>query len=476
MGSNGGTVGQLVDELGDVLARLAGTDVVGLADDEVHGVVPRLLAAVNQVGAITAGLVGSFDVRGLSELDACRTTRTWLIAFGRLSQGAAGGWLVQARLLRQFPALAARAGAGSVSAEQVRLVVALADRVGVEKVVPFDAILADLAASAGPGELARACDRLLAHLDPDGAQPDPAEAFERRELTLSRSGAMTYLRGRLDPEGAAAVQTALDALMRPAGPDDLRTPAQRRADAAVDLARLALTQGAVPTIGGVRPHIGVLITPTMLYQGLGTDRPSLDRPSLDRPSLDGPGIAAAGAGGTGPPGGGDTVSPCCRPDPDDPLTTAGVPPRPDLPWMNWINEIPTALAQRLACDAELWRAVMDPATGLPLEVGRAHRVVPHWIRKALHARDRGCRWPGCQVPTAWTDAHHLLAWWLGGLTDIDNLLLLCRYHHSKVHEGQWTLTLDRANGHVHIHRPDGTPYQVGTSPPFVSPTRQSRAA
>ena len=276
MGSNGGTVGQLVDELGDVLARLAATDVVGLADDEVHAVVPRLLAAVNQVGALTAGLVGSFDVRGLSELDACRTTRTWLIAFGRLSQGAAGGWLAQARLLRQFPALAAKARAGSVSAEQVRLVVALADRVGVEKVVAFDAILADLAASAGPAELARACDRLVAHLDPDGPAPDPAEAFERRELTLSRSGAMTYLRGRLDPEGAAAVQTALDALMRPAGPDDLRTPAQRRADAAVDLARLALTQAAVPTIGGVRPHVGILITPTMLYQGPGTDRPGTD--------------------------------------------------------------------------------------------------------------------------------------------------------------------------------------------------------
>jgi len=433
-----------------VLARLAATDVVGLADDEVHTVVPRLLAAVNQVGALTAGLVGSFDVRGLSDLDGCRTTRTWLIAFGRLSQGAAGGWLAQARLLRQFPALAAKAGAGSVSAEQVRLVVALADRVGVDKVVPFDAILADLAASAGPAELARACDRLVAHLDPDGPAPDPAEAFERRQLTLSRSGAMTYLRGRLDPEGAAAVQTALDALMRPAGPDDLRTPAQRRADAAVDLARLALTQGAVPTIGGVRPHIGVLITPTMLYD-----------------SPDGGSTAAAVGGG---------VTPCCRPDPDDPLTAAGVPHRPDLPWMNWINEIPTALAQRLACDAELWRAVMDPATGLPLEVGRAHRVVPYWIRKALHARDRGCRWPGCQVPAAWTDAHHLLAWWLGGLTDIDNLLLLCRYHHSKVHEGQWTLTLDRATGHVHIHRPDGTPYQVGTSPPFVSPTRQARAA
>ena len=453
MGSNGGTVGQLVDELGDVLARLAATDVVGLADDEVHTVVPRLLAAVNQVGALTAGLVGSFDVRGLSDRDACRTTRTWLIAFGRLSQGAAGGWLAQARLLRQFPALAAKAGAGSVSAEQVRLVVALADRVGVDQVVPFDAILADLAASAGPAELARACDRLVAHLDPDGPAPDPAEAFQRRELTLSRSGAMTYLRGRLDPEGAAAVQTALDALMRPAGPDDLRTPAQRRADAAVDLARLALTQGAVPTIGGVRPHIGVLITPTMRY----------DSPDPDR--------TAAVNGG---------VTPCCRPDPD-PLAAAGVPPRPDLPWMNWINEIPTALAQRLACDAELWRAVLDPATGLPLEVGRAHRVVPYCNSGARSARTspvpRMRRLPSSLAPSSLDSSVQTPRARSGSARrNIANLLLLCRYHHSKVHEGQWTLTLDRTTGHVHIHRPDGTPYDLGTSPPFTSPTRYARAA
>ena len=267
-----------------------------------------------------------------------------------------------------------------------------------------------------------------------GRRPIRPRRSNAAELTLSRSGAMTYLRGRLDPEGAAAVQTALDALMRPAGPDDLRTPAQRRADAAVDLARLALTQGAVPTIGGVRPHVGILITPAMLYEGPGTDRPA--------PT----GQASTGRASTGRHrrGGGRRhrsagrrrrVSPA-RPDPDDPLTAAGVPHLPDLPWMNWVDEIPTALAQRLACDAEVWRAVLDPATGLPLEVGRAHRVVPYWIRKALHARDRGCRWPGCQVPAAWTDAHHLLAWWLGGLTDIDNLLLLCRYHHSKVHEGR----------------------------------------
>ena len=85
--------------------------------------------------------------------------------------GAASGWLAQARLLRQLPALAAKAYTGSVSAEQLRLVAALADRVGVEKLIAFDAILADLAAGAGPAEVAKACDRLVAHLDPTVRPP-----------------------------------------------------------------------------------------------------------------------------------------------------------------------------------------------------------------------------------------------------------------------------------------------------------------
>jgi hypothetical protein len=162
--------------------------------------------------------------------------------------------------------------------------------------------------------------------------------------------------------------------------------------------------------------------------------------------------------------------------PNDPLDRLGIPALPELPWMHWVHEIPPELAQRIACDAEVWRAILDPATGLPLEVGRSHRIVPAWIRKALHARDRGCRWPGCTVPAAWTDAHHLLAWWLGGPTDIDNLLLLCRYHHHKVHEGHWTLRLDRDTGQAHITRPDGQPYELGPSRPYISPGRHPGTA
>ena len=154
------------------------------------------------------------------------------------------------------------------------------------------------------------------------------------------------------------------------------------------------------------------------------------------------------------------------------MAAAGVPDRPEPARLDWFGDLHPAIARRVACDCEVWRCVLDPATGLPLEVGRTHRLVPHWIRKALHARDQGCRFPGCSAPVAWTDAHHWKAWYDGGETNIDNLLSLCRYHHVLVHEGQWTLTWDHTTGAVYAHRPDGTPYELGPSLPHISPTRR----
>ncbi len=185
--------------------------------------------------------------------------------------GGASAWLARGRLLRALPALAAAAGRGAVSAEHLAKVQDLAARVGVDKLAPFDEILADLAAAANPAEVAKACERIAAHLDPDGPDPDPDGAFDRRELTLSQQGSMLYLRGRLDPEGAATLRTALEALMRPPAEGDLRTAGQRRADALIDLARLPLTAGQLPTVGGVRPSLGILITPSTLIGHHHTD-------------------------------------------------------------------------------------------------------------------------------------------------------------------------------------------------------------
>jgi hypothetical protein len=135
--------------------------------------------------------------------------------------------------------------------------------------------------------------------------------------------------------------------------------------------------------------------------------------------------------------------------------------------LEWIGEVHDRTAQRIACDADVWRAILDPATGQPLQVGRKYRLVPPWIRKALLIRDRGCRFPGCHAPPAWTDAHHLLAWIRGGGTDLDNLIMLCRWHHGLVHEGGWHIYYHPEHNTVTVTRPDGTPYEIRGRPSTI---------
>ena len=143
---------------------------------------------------------------------------------------------------------------------------------------------------AGKDEVAKACERIYAHVNPDGPHPDPQDLHDKRELVLSRSGHMTYLRGRLDPEGAAALHTALDALMRPPASDETSTAPQRRCDALVELARIALAAGQLPEVGGTRPQVGLLITPTMLLAGSGdpAQDPAAQDPAAPDPAAPDP--------------------------------------------------------------------------------------------------------------------------------------------------------------------------------------------
>ena len=77
-----------------------------------------------------------------------------------------------------------------------------------------------------------------------------------------------------------------------------------------------------------------------------------------------------------------------------------------------------------------------------LSVGRATRVVPAALRKALMLRDRHCQFPGCGRPARWADAHHLEHWIEGGKTCLSNLALVCRRCHRALHEGGWRLARD----------------------------------
>jgi Domain of unknown function (DUF222)/HNH endonuclease len=96
-------------------------------------------------------------------------------------------------------------------------------------------------------------------------------------------------------------------------------------------------------------------------------------------------------------------------------------------------------ARRLGCDAGLVRII--EREGRPLSVGRKRRTVPPALRRALHVRDHGCRFPGCNR-TRGIDAHHVEHWAHGGQTKLSNLVQLCRTHHRLLHEGGYSLEPD----------------------------------
>src|SRR6267142_1578728 len=130
-------------------------------------------------------------------------------------------------------------------------------------------------------------------------------------------------------------------------------------------------------------------------------------------------------------------------------------------------------SQRLACDAS--RVVMwhDPE-GRVVEVAARTRTIPPALRRALHHRDRGCRFPGCGL--SFVQGHHIRHWAKGGPTTLSNLTSLCRRHHRAVHEEGFQV--DRQpDGELRFRCPDGRPLpDVPPSPPLASdPVKLLRA-
>jgi hypothetical protein len=222
-----------------------------------------------------------------------------------------------------------------------------------------------------------ACQHARHAADPAAYTEDSAAEFEESFLELRlRSDGGAWLKGALDRQGAAALKSALGPLTRRSGQDDHRTQSERNAHALVELAHHALDSGWIPG----RPHLQV----TASFETL--------------------------AGHVGSPAGElEFSAPICR-----------------------------ATVERLGCDCSLTRVILD-SDSMVIDVGRTRRIVNGSRMRALHARDKGCRWPGCDRTASWTNAHHLLHWSRGGTTDLDNLVLLCHRHHWLVHEGGWRL-------------------------------------
>ena len=121
-------------------------------------------------------------------------------------------------------------------------------------------------------------------------------------------------------------------------------------------------------------------------------------------------------------------------------------------------------ARRLACDAAKVTMHHGPG-GEVLSVGRRTRTLSPALRRALAARDRHCRFPGCTATRC--DGHHIRHWAQGGATALDNLVLLCRRHHRAVHEEGFGVTLGD-DGEAHFVRPDGRPLPEAPASPTVT--------
>jgi hypothetical protein len=114
---------------------------------------------------------------------------------------------------------------------------------------------------------------------------------------------------------------------------------------------------------------------------------------------------------------------------------------------------------RIADEADIWPIILN-RHGVPLALGRSQRLASKGQTLALTARDGGCSFPGCTHPPQWCDRHHIVDWILGGNTDLNNLTLLCRYHHTHFLRKGWTCRMN----------PDGLP--EWTPPKWIDPEQR----
>lgn len=127
-----------------------------------------------------------------------------------------------------------------------------------------------------------------------------------------------------------------------------------------------------------------------------------------------------------------------------------------------------ATARRLACDGDV-EVLVEDSDGNPLHMGRRSRLVRGALRRAVKARDGNCRFPGCNRRGR-AETHHAVHWTRGGSTNIDNVLLLCRFHHHAVHEGGWHVLADPIN-RFQFQSPTG--HTLNASPPLYDGRRET---
>ncbi|HET9518829.1 MAG TPA: DUF222 domain-containing protein [Actinoplanes sp.] len=428
-----------LEQLRTAAIRCADTPLWSLTDDDVIACIDTLHAATQALAAAQLHLLRQVETRDITRNHLARSSGAWL-RDRLLIRTRTGRQLTElATAVDQHPDLDQALTAGAVNTEQAHVITRclrdLPADIGIEAHAKAETVLITWAAQLDPDQLRIAGKRILDHVAPDIAEAREAAALAREEadahaarfFNLRDAGdGRVRLTGILDTEAAAVLNAALDPLcaphctadtLRPASlagvfgdatgaardlprADD-RTSGQRRADALVEICRLTLATGDLPANGGDRPQVTVTVPYDLLRNQLGHG-------TLDT---------------------GERLTP--------------------------------EQARRLACDAQIIPAVLGGDRQV-LDLGRSRRLITGALRRALVLRDRGCAFPGCNLPPRWTDGHHIKSWVDGGPTNLDNSVLLCRQHHRTIHHTDWQVRLG----------PDKLPEFL--PPSNLDPTRRPR--
>ena len=346
-------------------------------------------------------LIREFDAHG-GWGNGFRSCADWLSWRVGLDPGAARERVRVARALGTLPLLARALARGELSYAKVRALTRVATPETEEQLLAF-----------GRTGTAAHVERLVRgwrRMDRIAEARETERQHVSRELHVYQDGdGMMAVRGRLTPEVGALLVQALAAAR-----ETLYQQARLRNGDVTDVS------AETPTMGQQQADALALLAETALHHGLDPGAP------------------------------GERYQVVVHVEEDQSVLENGA-------------RVSVETSQRIACDAS--RVVMRHGPdGHVVEVGARTRTIPPAIRRALHHRDRGCRFPGCGV--RFGQGHHIRHWAHGGPTTLSNLALLCRRHHRAVHEEGYQL--DRQpDGQLRFRRPDGQVLPEVPHPPEV---------
>ncbi|HAM23272.1 MAG TPA: hypothetical protein DCQ04_13595 [Actinobacteria bacterium] len=442
-GAVGGAVSSETKEpsaLGDVHARL--TQIEGLVDSLSGAEASALLADVTAIAAevdcLRLLLVSRIESSHIWQAAPNGTANSWLRANHGLDHRGAESDLRAARALLAHQQLRAALESGQISRAHVDVIASVGEANETRRMHldAFMEVFINIARNS-PASVLRTVMRAWAdQIDPLTTARDEFHAHRRRFLHVNQLADGVSIEGFFDHEQGAKVIAALNGALSKAWQSDPAAPAgdrrgetecepatvstaQQRADAFIaGIIDPALCGGQLPSSGGSRPSVSVVVPLSRLEQPCGTAAvPQWLLADIARNS--------AGDSESDVIGGQSLV---------DGTAQLGV---SNGPGQQLISDV---AAQRMTCDCEIHRIVIDPA-GLPIDVGRTMRTFPPHLRKALNLRDKGCVFPGCGKPPGWAQAHHILHWAQGGRTSLENAALLCSKHHHQVHAEDHTVEI-----------------------------------